>query len=215
MVARTHYPLFADLTGRRVVVAGGGLIAQRKVAQLLRCGAQVTVVSPGITARLAAWARQGRVRHVARRCRPGDVRSVWLAIAATDDPRVNAQVSRAARRARVFANVVDRPALCSFIAPAILRRGPLTVAVSSGGASPTVAQRVRREVARVVGPEYGRLAHLLAGLRASAKRRLPTFGERKRYFARVAGGRVVRLVRSGRMRAARREAQRLLEVASG
>ena len=161
MSAKAYYPLFADLNGRRCVVVGGGLIAERKVAALLRYGADVTVVSPACTKRLAAWAGRGRFRLVKRRVRASDLRGAWLVYAATDDPAVNQLVYRTTVKRRVFANVVDQTALCTFIAPAITRRGPLTVAVSTGGASPSLAKRVRTTIGRSLGREYAPMLRLL------------------------------------------------------
>jgi len=214
MKAETYYPLFADLRGRRCLVVGGGLIAQRKVAMLVSCGAAVSVVSPDVTRRLGAYARQGRIRHVARRFRPSDLRGVWLAFAATDDERINEAVSRHAARRRIFANVVDRKPLCSFIAPAIARRGNLVMAVSTGGGSPALAKKLRSDLARTLGADYARMLRLLKSLRATAKRRLATYRDRKRYFDQLVGGRVFELIRRGRTGAARREALALLTRAA-
>lgn len=210
MKSKAYYPIFTDLNGRRCAVIGGGLIAQRKVTTLLRCGALITVVSPSLTKRLAASARQGRIRHTARRFRPGDLRGAWLAYAATDDPAINLAVSRTARRLRVFANVVDQTPLCSFIAPSIFRRGALTIAVSTGGGSPSLAKRLRRELGRLIGREYVPMLRLLRSLRGVAKRRLPRYPDRKRYFDRLLRGPTVRLIRAGKIRQARRQALELL-----
>jgi len=208
--SKRYYPLFADLGGRRCVVVGGGLIAQRKVATLLGCGAAVTVVSPTVTSRIRRVASQGKIRYVARRFQPADLRGAWLAIAATDDQAVNAAVFRAAERARIFTNVVDQKPLCSFIAPSIMKRGDLVVAISTGGASPTVAKRLRRDVERTIGDDYAKLLRLLNSLRPAAKRRLPSYNDRKRYFDQLVRGTVFRLVRDGRVREARRKALSLL-----
>lgn len=210
MQPKAYYPMFADLTGRRCVVIGGGLVAQRKVTTLLGYGGDLTVVSPRVTARLAGYARRGRIRHIARTFRAVDLRGAWLVYAATDDPRINALVHRTTNRLRVFANVVDQTPLCSFIAPAIFRRGPLTVAVSTGGASPSLAKKLRRDLARSIGDEYVPMLRLLAGLRGIAKRRLPSYGDRKRYFDELVQGRVFGFVRAGNRLAARREALALL-----
>jgi len=211
MKSKTYYPVFADLTGRRCVVVGGGPVAQRKVTTLLRFGAQVTVVSPTTVPRLTTYARQGKIRHLARRFRPTDLRGAWLVYAATDDERINELVSRHATRARIFTNVVDQPRLCSFIAPSIFKRGNLVVAVSTGGASPTIAKLLRRELQQTIGRDYARMVRLLKGLRTAAKRKLPSYGDRKDYFARLVNGRVFQLVRAGRLARARREALALLE----
>ena len=213
MRTKTYYPLFADLDGRRCVVVGGGMVAQRKVTTLLGCGAEVTVISPTLTRRLAALVHQGRVRGMRRRVRPGDLRGAWLVIAATDEPAINELVSRAATRARIFTNVVDQKPLCSFIAPAIFRRGLLTIAVSTGGASPALAKQLRRNFAVTIGVDYSRMLRLLKSLRGAAKRQLPTHHDRKRYFDRLVSGRVFSLVRQGRAKAARQEALALLRRA--
>ncbi len=206
-----YYPVFLDLRGRRVVVVGGGLIAQRKVTALLRARAEVDVVSPNVTRRLAQAAAHGTIRHMARRFRSGDLRGAWLVCAATDDHAVNARVYQTACKARVFANIVDQKSLCSFLAPSIARRGQLTVAVSTGGASPTIAKHLRRDIERTLGPEYGRLLRVMAGLREAAKRRLPTYAARRRYFDELIAGPVGQLARCGHAQAARRDALTLMD----
>ena len=213
-MGKAYYPMFADLEGRRCVVIGGGVVAQRKVTMLLRCGARVTVVSPDITNRLSAYAKQGRIQHISRRARPTDVRGAWLVYAATDDQRINEQVYRTATQLRIFTNVVDQKPLCSFIAPAIFTRGSLTIAVSTGGASPSLSKTIRDELAQRVGTEYVPLLRLLGALRPIAKRRLPEYRDRKRYFDQLVKGRVVDLIRAGKRREARAEALSLLARSS-
>ena len=206
-----YYPMCADLNGRACVVIGGGLVAQRKTTTLLSYGARVTVISPAVTKRLERLARQGAIRRVPRPFRPGDLQGAWLVYAATDDEAVNRLVSRTASARRVFANVVDRTPLCTFIAPAIFRRGPLTVAVSTGRGSPSLAKKIRRDLGRTIGSAYVPMLRLLAGLRAIAKRKLPSYRDRKRYFDRLVSGRTFALVRAGQRGAARQEALALLE----
>ncbi len=209
-----YYPLFVDLRGRRCVVIGGGLIAQRKVTTLLRFGAAITLVSPTVTKRLARYAQQGVVRHVVRRFRPGDLKGAWLVYAATDDQQINEQVFREASAAQIFTNVVDQKPLCSFIAPAIVKRGELVIAISTGGASPTVAKRLRRELQQTIGADYGSFLKLLGSLRDVAKRMLPSYDDRKHYFDALASGRVFSLVRAGKTSTARAQALRLLQDAA-
>jgi len=211
---QAYYPLFADLQGRRCLVVGGGLVAQRKVTTLLDYGASVVVVSPTVTRRLAAYGREGKVRYIARRFRPTDVRGAWLVYAATDEEAINRQVFRTATRARVLTNVVDQKPLCSFIAPSIVKRGDLVIAISTGGASPALAKKLRRDLSRLIGQDYARMLRLLKGLRPIAKQRLPSYGERKRYFDSLVAGRVFRLVRQGRPGAAHRTALVLLDRAA-
>lgn len=210
MQPKRYYPLFADLAGRRCLVVGGGLVAQRKVITLCSYGAQVAVVSPRLTRRLLRLARTGQIRHLARRFRPADLAGAWLAYAATDDPSINSQVYRTALRRRVFTNVVDQTPLCTFIAPAIVRQGALTAAVSTGGASPSLAKLVRDDVRQILS-RYAPMAELLRALRGVAKRDLPEYGDRKRYFDRLVRGRALELMRAGHPGAARRKALALLK----
>lgn len=193
---------------------GGGLVAQRKVTTLLGCGARIRLISPEATTRLAASAAKGRIRWIRRRFRTGDLAGAWLVYAATDDRNINAQVHREARRRRVFANIVDQAPVCSFIAPSIMRRGELVVAVSTGGASPTLSKRLRRDLMERIGGEYGTMLRLLKSLRGTAKRRLPKYNDRKRYFDRLVQGEVFALVRRGQAARARRAALALLDAAA-
>ena len=211
MSSKAYYPLFADLHDRLCVVVGGGLIAQRKVTTLLGYGARITLVSPTVTRRLSAYARQGKIRHVNRRFRPADLNGAWLVYAATNEEAINESVYRTATRAQIFTNVVDQKPLCSFIAPAIVKRGELVIAISTGGASPTIAKRLRRELTATIGHDYARLLRLLRGLRGIAKRRLPSYQDRKRYFDALVDSPVFQLARGGQLTAARREALTRLE----
>jgi siroheme synthase-like protein len=213
MREKRYYPMFADLNGRRCVVVGGGLVAQRKVTTLLSYGAVITVVSPAVTRRLARLAEAGRIRHIARRVLASDLAEAWLVYAATDDPAINRQVYQDALKRRVFANVVDQTPLCTFIAPAIVRQGALAAAVSTGGASPSLAKAVRDDLRHIL-KSYAPVTGLLRALRGAAKRAMPDYGDRKRYFDRVVRSRVTQLARTGRRQEARREALALLKRAA-
>jgi precorrin-2 dehydrogenase/sirohydrochlorin ferrochelatase len=161
-----YYPAYLELRGHPCVVIGGGEIAERKVTSLLDAGARVTVVSPTLTAALTALADTHEIVHHPRAYRHGDLAGAWLAFAATDDEAVHAAIAAEAADARVFLNVVDRPHLCSFIVPAIVDRAPVTVAVSTGGASPALAKRLARELDETIGPEWALAARVLGTLRA-------------------------------------------------
>jgi siroheme synthase-like protein len=208
-----YYPVFLNLSGRLCVVVGGGLIAQRKAASLLSCKAKVTVISPLATARIRRWGASGRLRYLARSFRPGDLSGAWLACAATSDQSANEAVFAAAQQRRVFANIVDQSALCSFIAPSVFSRGSVSVAISTGGRSPALAKKLRKELRAAVGPEYARMLGLIRRLRPVARRLLPNYQARKRYFDTLLEGEVFDLVRAGRSKQAQRKAQGLLERA--
>ena len=141
-----YYPVFLNLQGRPCIVVGGGVIAERKVSYLLECGAAVTVVSPDVTDHVETWARERRLTWRPRRYQDGDLQGAFLAIAGTDDTSVNEDVAEEAEREKVLLNVVDAPSLCGFIAPAIVERGPVTVAISTSGASPALARRLRERM---------------------------------------------------------------------
>jgi precorrin-2 dehydrogenase / sirohydrochlorin ferrochelatase len=176
-----YYMACLDLRGRDCLVVGGGRVAAEKVRGLLDCGADVTVVAPRFEAEL----RTIDVVRIERRFADDDVLGRFLVIAATDDRAVNAAVSAAAAVHATPCNVADDPELCSFILPAVVRRDPIVVGVSSGGASPALAKRIRDEVAAIVGPEHAELARRLAALRPWAKRELPTYEARRDYFERL------------------------------
>jgi precorrin-2 dehydrogenase len=189
-----YFPAFLDLRRRRCLVVGGGEIGERKTHALLDCGARVTIVSPSVTTRLAALAASGRLVHRARPFRRSDPRGCALAVAATGDPRVDRVVAAAARRWRALVNVVDRPQHCDFIVPAVLRRGELQIAVSTGGRSPAIAREIRRRLERFFGPEYGELISRAGEARNRARAKARTSAERIE-----AGERVARLVLAGRL----------------
>jgi precorrin-2 dehydrogenase/sirohydrochlorin ferrochelatase len=176
---KTH-PAFLDLRGARCAVIGGGRVAHGKVRKLLDAGARVTVISPALTPALARLVSTGRARHLKTTYRAGSVKRFWLVYAATGDAAVNASVARDAKKARILFNVVDRAALSNFIAPAVVRRGELVVAVSTGGASPALAKEIRRKLERLFGKEYAPAVRLLGGARRKIlSARLPAARRRK------------------------------------
>jgi siroheme synthase-like protein len=168
------FPLFVELAGRPCVVLGGGAVAERKVQALLEAGAVVTVVSPALAPALATLAAAGRIDHVARPYLAGDLAGAALAFAATDDGAVNAEVAREARARGVWVNAADDPAHCDAILPAVVRRGSVTVAISTGGASPALARAVRERLERALPQAYGPLAQVAA----EARRELRAAGRR-------------------------------------
>ncbi|MEJ2671838.1 MAG: bifunctional precorrin-2 dehydrogenase/sirohydrochlorin ferrochelatase [Deltaproteobacteria bacterium] len=159
------YPIFAVIEDKPCLVVGGGAVAERKVQDLLVSGAKVTVVSPHLTPRLAALASQGDIVHLSEDFTESQVQGMALVMAATDDPGVNARVSAAAQDRSVWVNVADDPEHCTFIVPAQVRRGHLTLAISTGGASPALARLVREELQQHFGPEYGPYLDLLHRVR--------------------------------------------------
>lgn len=174
----TYYMACLDLRGRRCVVVGGGSVGLEKTKGLLACGANVIVVSPRFRDELLTLdvtRRRGRYRR-------SDLEGAFLVIAATSDRATNERVHRDAEARAMLCNVADVPDLCSFILPAVHREGPIAVAVSTGGASPALAKRIRDDVAAIVTPEHAELARRLAAMRPSVKERYPSYEERRAFF---------------------------------
>lgn len=165
-----YYPVYLDLRQRAVVVVGGGQVAERKVLSLLECDALVTVISPQLTSGLESLAVTGRIRVERRSYESGDLAGAFLAIISTDDPAINNRAAQEARAARVLVNTVDDIANCDFIAPAVVRRGDLTVALSTNGKSPAMARWARQELEAVLTPEYGDLLKVLEAVRRKLRR---------------------------------------------
>ena len=159
------FPVNLQLARRPCVVVGGGSVARRKVESLLACEAEVTVISPRLEPGLAALRQNGALRWLEREYREGDLVGAFLVIAATDDEAVQARVHAEAERHNLLLNVADVPKWCNLILPAVVRRGRLNVAVSTGGASPALAGRLRRQLEEQFGDEYRLLLELLAILR--------------------------------------------------
>ena len=179
MSSPSYYMACLDLTGRAVLVVGGGRVALEKIEGLLGAGASVTVVAPQILPELADL----ELTIIRRGYRTNDLDGKFLVVAATATTSVNRRVFRDAESRALLCNVVDVPELCSFILPAIHRHEPIAVAVSTGGASPALAQHLRDQIATVVRPEHAELAHRLRELRPWAKAHFTTYEERKAYFA--------------------------------
>jgi siroheme synthase-like protein len=167
-----------SLAERDVLVAGGGPVALRKVAGLLRAGARVTVVAPRVCRGLAKLKTRLKIRR--RAYRTNDLRNRWLVVAATGDPDVNQRIFGDASRARVFCNVVDQPALCTFQVPAVVRRGRLQIGISTDGASPALARNIRRQIEKEYGRAYAQLLEALHGLRRHFRQKYPDDPARRR-----------------------------------
>jgi precorrin-2 dehydrogenase/sirohydrochlorin ferrochelatase len=205
MLDTPFYIACLRLSGRRCLVVGGGEVGLEKVEGLLACGAEVTLVAPDAVEPLGELAEEGSIRWERREYRTDDLEGTFLAIAATGDTDTNIQVFEDAERRAMLVNVVDVPPLCNFILPAIIRTGPLAIAISTAGASPALAKRIRDEIAEEYGEPYARLAVLLNEVRGWAKSVLPTYQDRKAFFESIVNGEPdpVELLRRGDEQAVR------------
>jgi precorrin-2 dehydrogenase/sirohydrochlorin ferrochelatase len=177
-----------NLTGRPCLVVGGGSVALEKIEGLLACGAAVRVVAPETHPEVEALAASSSIELHRRPYETADLDGCFLAIAATSNTEVNTHVHHDAEARSRLVNVADVPALCNFILPAIVRTGPIAIAISTAGASPALAQRMRNQIAELFGPHYAHLAVILNDLREWAKGALPTYQDRKEFFESIVHG---------------------------
>jgi precorrin-2 dehydrogenase len=189
MLETPFYIACLKLKGRRCLVVGGGDIGLEKVEGLLACDADVRLIAPVAHPQLESLAAEGSIEWEKRAyAGSADLAGAFMAIAATDDSEINIGVYDDAERRAMLVNVVDVPPLCNFILPAILRSGPLAIAISTAGASPALAKRMKREIGELFGEEYARLAVILNDARGWAKGTLPTYQDRKRFFEGLVNG---------------------------
>jgi precorrin-2 dehydrogenase / sirohydrochlorin ferrochelatase len=189
MLETPFYIACLKLTGRRCLVVGGGEIGLEKVEGLLACDGKVVLVAPEAVPELRALAEEGSIEwHRRDYAGPEELEGTFIAIAATDDTDINIRVYEDAERRAMLVNIVDVPPLCNFILPAIVRTGPLAIAISTAGASPALAKRIKAEISEAYGEPYARLAVLLNEARGWAKSTLPTYQDRKAFFEGIVNG---------------------------
>jgi precorrin-2 dehydrogenase / sirohydrochlorin ferrochelatase len=188
MLDTPFYIACLKLRGRKCLVVGGGAIGLEKVEGLLACDGDVTIVAPEAGPELTQLALEGSIRWERRDYAPADLEGTFMVIACTDDTDVNIGIYEDAERRAMLVNVVDVPPLCNFILPAIVRTGPLAIAISTAGASPALAKRMKAEVSELFGEEYAQLAIMLNDVRGWAKGTLATYQDRKAFFESIVNG---------------------------
>lgn len=205
------YPVcLLHLDLKRSVVIGGGSVASRKVEALLEAGALVEVISPDLTPELQALSDSGLIRAFVRPYMEGDLADAFLVIAATDDPQLNERVWAEARRCGCLINVVDDPAHCDFSLPAVVRRGDLSIAISTGGGSPALARRLRERFEAMIGPEYADLTALLAGLRPELLASFPAGDDRLKAALRLVDSDLLNILQTCGMETALSHGRKIL-----
>ncbi|MGQ9569304.1 MAG: precorrin-2 dehydrogenase/sirohydrochlorin ferrochelatase family protein [Thermodesulfovibrionales bacterium] len=187
------YPAFLNLQDKHVLIVGGGRVAERKVLSLLKSGANVTVISPQITKRLEREVKRGKIRHIPRIYKNGDIQNAFLTIAATDSTEINKKVSQ---NAPFLINVVDSPSLCNFIVPSIIRRGHLTIAISTNGISPALSKTIRKELQKLYPSEFSKYLRLLEKIRKKAMEGIKDRGKRTKLLKSIAEEDVVKTLRT-------------------
>jgi len=189
MLDTPFYIACLKLTGRKCLVVGGGDIGLEKIDGLLACNADVVLIAPEACDAVAEYASEGSIEwHRRAYAGPEDLEGKFMVIAATNDSEVNIEIYYDGEKRAMLANVVDVPPLCNFILPAIVRTGPLAIAISTAGASPALAKRMKREISETFGEDYARLAVILNDVRGWAKGTLPTYQDRKAFFESIVNG---------------------------
>lgn len=206
----SYYPLFVNLRGKKVVVVGGGKVAERKILSLLKACADVTVISPRITKKIENERCKGNLKLINRQYRKGDLDNAFLVIAATDCPVTN---EKASKDAPCLLNVVDTPRLCNFIVPSTVNRGPLTIAVSTGGVSPALSRSIRRELEKEFGSEFAHYLESLRKIRAEAVEVIRDKRKRSRFLKALASDKLLEMLKEKGFKETKRMAEDLFKRA--
>lgn len=201
-----YYPVNLNIKDRQCLVIGGGAVGTRKVLSLLECGARVTVISPEITDRLKGLSHRGKIKLGLRPFKDSDLEDVFLVIGATDDETLNRRIHKNAEKRGLLCNIADRPEICNFILPAVVRRGSLTISISTSGRSPALAKKLRKDLTLQFGREYNVLLQLMGAIRQKLLNQAHAPEAHKPLFENLLNAGLIELVRDDR----REEINRLL-----
>ena len=193
-----YYPIYLDIENRDVVIIGGGTVCARKAETMMKYGARVTVISPEFTEEIEQWAADGKLALKRKHYDESDIDGANIVIASTDVQRVNEKIAADCRRRRIPVNVVDVTPLCEFIVPAIIDKGSIQLAISTGGKSPALARTLKEDLQQMIGPEYAEVNDVLGTLRDGAKATLPTDLDRKAFFDGIIARGILDMLREGR-----------------
>jgi len=194
-----YYPAYLDIRNRRCLVVGGGGVGTRKVKTLLDCGARVTIISPQVSEQLKELADDQRATIINRSYQSGDLEGVFLVIGATDDEKLNRQISRDAEKRGLLCNIADRPEICNFILPSIVHRGDLTISISTAGNSPAMAKKLRQDLEKQYGPEYADFLRLMGAVRYKLLRQAHQPEAHKNLFEQLINNGLLELIRENRI----------------
>ena len=195
-----YYPVFLNLNGKTAVVIGGGKTAERKALTLLKAGASVKIISPNITTALEKLKKTGKLAHIKRPYRTGDIKGAFIVIAGTSSVRINAKIANDAMHPGSgpsrLVNVIDTPSEGNFIAPSIVKRGPLTIAISTGGSSPAAAKLIRKELEKLYGVEFAHYLRFLGKMRKKALREIKDSKKRESLLKNLASEKIFKNLRT-------------------
>ncbi|MBI4825595.1 MAG: bifunctional precorrin-2 dehydrogenase/sirohydrochlorin ferrochelatase [Nitrospirae bacterium] len=207
-----YYPLFLDLKSKKAVVIGGGSVAGRKASTLIKAGAAVELVSPSLTPRLQKYKTEGKIKHKARNYAKGDLKSAFVVAACTSSGETNILIANDAKALSCpLINVADNPSEGNFIVPSLLTRGPLTIAISTQGASPAAAKMIRKEIQEVYDADFAKYLKLLRSLRGKALIKITDGKKRERILKKFSSPKIINTLRKKGFEAVSKEMKGLLK----
>lgn len=212
---KRYCPIFLDLIGKKVVIIGGGKVAERKALSLLRYNTRIKMVSPTLTVKLQEVKKRGGIRHIPRSYKEGDLKGAFLVVGATDNEEVNYAVVREAEKERCLINVVDDPELSAFIFPSMVCRGGLMIAISTSGISPALSKKIRKELEGIYGKEYKRFLEIMASIRRRVIKEIPGKEKRKEVFHALVNSDVLQLLQEGKDNKAVERVEEIISRFSG
>lgn len=183
---KSYYPINLNLENKKCVIVGGGAVAQRKVKSLLKCKAKVTVIGPSLTNQLAILKKKKKIIHINKKYNPSYLKGAFLAIGATDSRVVDISLNKLSQKNNLLLNIVDSPIYGNFIVPAVIKRGPLTISVSTSGVSPALAKKIRIDLEKHFSPKYKKLLNLMAQVRPSIIKEVKDIKKRRKIFKKLA-----------------------------
>ena len=181
----SYYPIMLKIEGKPCKVIGGGRVAERKINTLLKHGADVTLISPKITEGLSMLVEKGKIKYINRNYQKGDLKGAYLAFALTDNKDINAECEKEARENNIFINIADSEDLSDFIIPASINRGSLNISISTGGKSPMLAGKIKKELEEIYGEQYEYILNTLWELRKKILKEIPSIEERREIFKKL------------------------------
>ena len=192
-----YYPAYIDIKGKRCLVVGGGKVAERKVKLLLKCDAMVSVVSPELISRLKELNSKGKIKFFKGEFKEKYLKDMFLVIGATDNSEVNLKIYKAASKKNILVNIVDPPEICNFIVPSIVERGDLIIAISTGGKSPALSKKLRKELEYRYGFEYSKFLNTMGSLRKKISSKIRDKKKREEIYNKLVDSDIIKLIRDG------------------
>ena len=206
-----YYPAYIDIKGKRCLVVGGGKVAERKVKLLLKCDAMVSVVSPELISRLKELNSKGKIKFFKGEFKEKYLKDMFLVIGATDNSEVNLKIYKAASKKNILVNIVDSPEICNFIVPSIVERGDLIIAISTGGKSPALSKKLRKELEDRYGFEYSKFLNTMGSLRKKISSKIRDKKKREEIYNKLVDSDIINLIRDGNNKSAKNRIDEIIK----